>query len=126
VGPRAPPLGPPPEPPRRRRATIALERLLLATLAVHLALGLASAIRGPPAPVAGAEPLAVDVAHDAAPRLRLLPGIGPARAAAIDADRRANGPVPRLDDLDRVPGIGPGIVRRLREARGVRAVVGPR
>jgi DNA uptake protein ComE-like DNA-binding protein len=116
---------PPPEPPRRRRATVALERLLLAALAVHLALGLAAAIRGPPPRVERIEPLAVDLATDGAPRLRLLPGIGPARAAAIDADRRAHGPVPRLGDLDRVPGIGPGIVRRLREARGVRAVVGP-
>jgi competence ComEA-like helix-hairpin-helix protein len=43
-----------------------------------------------------------------------LPGIGPARARAIVADREANGPYRTLEDLSRVPGIGPGILQRLR------------
>lgn len=47
--------------------------------------------------------------------LQLLPGIGPSRAAAIIADRQANGPFRSIDDLERVRGIGPGIVNGLRE-----------
>ncbi|GIX08153.1 MAG: hypothetical protein KatS3mg115_2556 [Candidatus Poribacteria bacterium] len=43
-----------------------------------------------------------------------LPGIGPARARAIVADREANGPYRTLEDLSRVPGIGPGILQGLR------------
>ncbi len=43
-----------------------------------------------------------------------LPGIGPARARAIVADREANGPYQTLEDLARVPGIGPGILQGLR------------
>jgi competence protein ComEA len=46
--------------------------------------------------------------------LRQLPGIGPARAREIIADREANGPYRTLEDLARVPGIGPGILQRLR------------
>ena len=47
--------------------------------------------------------------------LQLLPGIGPSRAAAILADRQANGPFRSIDDLERVRGIGPAIVSGLRE-----------
>lgn len=39
--------------------------------------------------------------------LELLPGVGPSLAAAIVADREARGPYQRLEDLDRVRGIGP-------------------
>lgn len=46
--------------------------------------------------------------------LETLPGIGPARAAAIIEDRRRRGPYRSLDDLQRVPGIGPQIIERLR------------
>ena len=42
-------------------------------------------------------------------RLLLLPQIGPARAAAIVADREANGPFGSAADLDRVNGLGPRI-----------------
>ncbi len=42
-----------------------------------------------------------------------LPGVGPVTAANIVADREANGPFTSLDDLQRVPGIGPALVARL-------------
>lgn len=45
-------------------------------------------------------------------QLRRLPGIGPARAAAIVADRTANGPFGSVGDLVRVPGIGAASIAR--------------
>lgn len=79
------------------------------------------------APVAPALPTATPVSSQlAGPRLprlavnelsreqlRLLPGIGPALAARIVADREANGPFRSVQELARVPGIGDGTVRRL-------------
>lgn len=46
--------------------------------------------------------------------LAQLPGIGPARAAAIVADRKRHGPYGSVEDLGRVPGIGPVTIERLR------------
>ena len=46
--------------------------------------------------------------------LATVPGIGPRRAAAIVADREARGPFASVDDLDRVRGIGPATVEKLR------------
>jgi competence protein ComEA len=43
-----------------------------------------------------------------------LPGISPARAEAILADRDRNGPFSTCDDLGRVEGIGPATVAGLR------------
>ena len=43
-----------------------------------------------------------------------LPGIGPARAASIIADREKNGPYSTCDELQRVRGIGPKTVFKLR------------
>jgi competence protein ComEA len=45
--------------------------------------------------------------------LRRLPGIGPARAAAIVRDRRERGPFRTLEDLERIPGLGRSTVSRL-------------
>jgi competence protein ComEA len=47
-------------------------------------------------------------------RLMTLPGIGPALAGRIVADREAHGPYRRPEDLLRVPGIGPATLARLR------------
>lgn len=44
-----------------------------------------------------------------------LPGIGEKRAEAILADREANGPFERIEDLSRVNGIGEAIVEGLRD-----------
>ena len=57
----------------------------------------------------------VDINTADAEALQSLPGIGAVLAERIVADRQANGPYARLEDLARVSGIGPGMVRRLRE-----------
>lgn len=46
--------------------------------------------------------------------LQRLPGIGPAIAARIVADRASHGPYASVEDLDRVAGIGPATVEKLR------------
>lgn len=48
-----------------------------------------------------------------AEELQRLPGIGPALAERIVADRSTRGPFRKLSDLRRVSGIGPATVRRL-------------
>jgi competence ComEA-like helix-hairpin-helix protein len=55
----------------------------------------------------------LDANRATAAELELLPGIGPARAAAIVAERQ-RAPYASLDGLRRVHGIGPKIVERLR------------
>jgi competence protein ComEA len=42
-----------------------------------------------------------------------LPGIGPARARDIVANRERHGSFSRVADLDRIPGIGPAALARL-------------
>lgn len=46
--------------------------------------------------------------------LEMLPTIGPKRAAAIIASRTTDGPFTTIDNLQRVPGIGPRTVNRIR------------
>lgn len=59
--------------------------------------------------------LAVVDLNRAAPRdLALLPGVGEALARAIVREREANGPFRAVDDLRRVPGLGPATLERLR------------
>jgi competence protein ComEA len=57
-----------------------------------------------------ARPLApgerIDVNRADEIQLRRLPGVGPARAAAIVSDRASNGPFASTEDLARVPGVG--------------------
>ena len=48
-----------------------------------------------------------------AEELDTLPGIGETRAAAIVADREANGPFRIVEDLTRVSGIGEGTLEGL-------------
>ncbi len=59
-----------------------------------------------------AGPIDVNVADVRA--LDELPGVGPATAAAIVAEREQHGPFASVDDLLRVPGIGPAKLERLR------------
>lgn len=56
----------------------------------------------------------LDVNSATAADLELLPGIGPALAQRIVDDRARSGPFRTVEDLDRVRGIGPRTVERLR------------
>lgn len=74
----------------------------------------------PPPPTGGAPTLEVDVepvdVNRAPPtELERLPGIGPALAAAIVADREQHGPFGSVDELIRVRGIGPAKLDALRD-----------
>ncbi len=107
----------PPEARARQRAAAGLLHalLVLALVGAVLRRGLGSTRPAPLPP-----PVTVDLAHDPAWRLRLLPGIGPRRAQALLEHRASHGPPRRLSDLLAVPGIGPvGIARlaALTEAR---------
>ena len=55
----------------------------------------------------------IDLNTATAEELVTLPGIGEKRAAAIIADRAANGPFRMPEDLTRVDGIGEGILEGL-------------
>lgn len=57
----------------------------------------------------------LDLNSASAAALEQLPGVGPALAERIVADRGANGPFTSVDALDRVPGIGPKIIERVRD-----------
>ncbi len=57
--------------------------------------------------------------------LEQLPGIGPARAAAIVDERRAGGPFAAVDDLIRVRGIGPATLDELRPFLGIDGIGAP-
>jgi competence protein ComEA len=48
--------------------------------------------------------------------LALLPGVGPARAQSIDDYRAQHGDFGSIDDLRKVPGIGPKTLERLRSS----------
>jgi len=61
-------------------------------------------------PGEGVDPNQADVEE-----LTTLPGIGPALAARIVADRAARGPYRAPEDLLRVPGIGPATLARIRD-----------
>jgi len=62
-------------------------------------------------PLAPGELVDADVAAPA--ELARLPRVGLALAKIIAADRQAKGPFGGLEGLDRVPGIGPGLLRTL-------------
>ena len=59
-------------------------------------------------------PPLVDVNRATSRELETLPGIGPALAGRIVASREEEGPFRRVEDLERVRGIGPATVERLR------------
>jgi competence ComEA-like helix-hairpin-helix protein len=55
----------------------------------------------------------VDINSAGWEQLTLLPGIGEKTARLIVADRQANGRYTSIEDLERVKGIGPALVRRI-------------
>lgn len=59
-------------------------------------------------------PFLVDINRAEVPELVQLPGIGPGLAERIVASRKEEGPFRDVDDLDRVRGIGPKTLDRLR------------
>ncbi len=59
--------------------------------------------------------LRLDLNRASAKELLALPRIGPALASRIVKDRERLGSFRSVDGLDRVRGIGPGIIRRLRD-----------
>lgn len=104
-----------PAPSDATTTTIARSTRVIACLAILVAasLGLTRSVLPGSAPAAvGA--IRVDLNTASAGELDLLPRIGPALAARIIEDRAANGPYNSIDDLQRVSGIGPKTVERLR------------
>jgi hypothetical protein len=79
------------------------------TTAVDCAGGSGRRLRGPARILFG---LPIDPNRADARTLEVLPGIGPARAAAILAER-ARAPFAQVSDLERVAGIGPKTRRRI-------------
>ena len=67
---------------------------------------------GPPG---GGRPAPVNINSATVSELDGLPGIGPARAAAILQERQARGPFASIEALSRVPGLGPAALARLRD-----------
>jgi len=64
-------------------------------------------------PARSIESTRVDVNRATAAELQVLPGIGPALAERIIAERTAHGSFASLDELERVHGIGPRTIDRL-------------
>lgn len=65
---------------------------------------------------------AVNINTASQAELESLQGIGPAKAKAIIEHREKVGSFASVDDLEKVTGIGPGIIKQLRDAITVEAV----
>lgn len=88
--------------------------IALAGIALYGALGRSHV--GPPPTVAlsTVSSTQLDLNTATAAQLQLLPGVGPAIAQRIVDDRDARGPYRTIRDLDRVKGVGPRTLERLR------------
>ena len=85
-----------------------------ALAAAFVLVAVREAARPPCAPGRGLRHDPVDLNRAGRDELAILPRVGPALAAAIVADREANGPFRTVDELDRVRGVGPATLARLR------------
>jgi competence protein ComEA len=65
--------------------------------------------------VSGGTDAPINVNTATSEQLEDLPGIGPTLAAAIVQERERNGTFKSIDDLNRVPGIGPGRLAQLHD-----------
>lgn len=72
----------------------------------QVVVGLQAADAGGAQEAASGAPGKVSINSATAEQLQALPGIGPATAEKIVADRKANGPFASIDELTRVSGIG--------------------
>lgn len=80
-------------------------------------------LRGQPAPAVPGWPQApgrVDLNRADLAALDALPGVGPSLASAIIRYRQEHGPFRSVDDLEKVPGIGPSKLASLRDLVVVR------
>jgi competence protein ComEA len=84
---------------------------LLATLGAESPIAQRDSAMRQGRPLAQDEQINVDLAP--AGELARLPKVGPRLAKTIVADRQAHGPFGSLDGLDRVAGIGPGLLRTI-------------
>jgi competence protein ComEA len=87
---------------------------LLKIIAPHVAFSGAGALRGDESASGGAGGPSLKLNTATLAELDALPGIGPAKAAAVLQYREQHGPFASVDDLSRVPGFGPGAVARLK------------
>lgn len=70
------------------------------------------AITMPDATAIGTASAQVKINSATAAELETLPGVGPVLAADIISYREKNGPFKTMDDLDKVPGIGPATIAK--------------
>jgi len=101
----------PPHPP----AVVFSQRIIDSAADVMGAVSPPDSVRAPrPVPITRlSDPLAF-LSTAGADSLDLLPGVGPVLAARLIAAREAHGAFRSWDDVDRVRGIGPKTVERLR------------
>ncbi len=83
-------------------------RATLAALLLSISLGISSG-------VLAQQVAPINVNSADAELLAELPGIGPSRAEAIIEERESNGAFESAEDLERVNGIGPATVDRMRD-----------
>jgi competence protein ComEA len=79
-----------------------------------------TAARPPRCPAVPLTPAPLNINTATASELDALPGIGPAKAAAILRYREERGPFTDTEDLTLVPGFGPALVARLESQISVR------
>ena len=93
---------------------------LLRTIADHASFS-GRPVEAPPAGIpSGPRPVTVNVNTADVRELERLPFIGPSLARRIVDSRERHGSFPAVDSLVRVPGLGPGLLGKLRDLVRVR------